>query len=81
MTQTRSYTVVLHPEPKGGFSAHVPAFPEIKARGEDEQHTLHSVRAAIEAAIADRLAAGDHVPSGDGTYTRNVTVPVPTGGG
>ncbi len=81
MTQTRSYTVVLHPEPRGGFSAHVPAFPGIKARGEDEQHTLHSVRVAIEAAIADRLASGGQVPAGDGTYMRTVTVPVPAGGG
>lgn len=76
MTQTRSYTVVLHPETDGGFSARVPAFPEIVARGDDETHVLHAVREEIERSIALRLAVGEHVPAGDATFIRNVTVPV-----
>lgn len=79
MTQTRSYTVVLDPAPEGGFSARVPAFPEITARGDDEPQALHTVREAIERAIAGRLAAGEQIPAGDGTYVRNVTVPIPAG--
>lgn len=76
MTQTRSYTVVLHPEADGGFSARVPAFPEIIARGEDETHALHAVREEIERCISRRLGLGEHVPAGDATFVRNVTVPV-----
>ena len=78
MTQTRSYTVVLQPEADGGYSASVPAFPEIGVRGEDETHVLHAVREAIEAAIAARLGAGERVPAGDASYVRNVTVPLAT---
>lgn len=78
MTQTRSYTVVLQPEPDGGYSASVPAFPEIAARGDDEAHVLHEVREAIEGAIAARRGSGERIPAGDASYVRNVTVPLAT---
>jgi antitoxin HicB len=45
----RTYTVLLEPDPEwGGFTATVPAIPEVVTEGDDEAHALAMAREAIE---------------------------------
>jgi len=45
----RTYTVLLEPDPeRGGFTATVPAIPEVVTEGDDETHALAMAREAIE---------------------------------
>ena len=47
------YTVIIEPEPVGGFSVHCPALPGCVAQGETREEAF----AAIEAAIGQSLTA------------------------
>ena len=78
VSQSRAYSVVLHPEPEGGFTVRVPAFPEIVTYGGNEQDALTMAREAIELSVEYRLAQGDDVPTGDATLLRTVSVALPT---
>jgi antitoxin HicB len=75
--QNRTYTVVLQPEPEGGFTVRVPAFPEIVSYGEDERHALAMAKEAIELAIEHRASLGEEIPLSQATPVREVTVLVP----
>ena len=44
----KTYTIVLRPEPEGGFTVRVPALPEIVSYGEDEEEALAMAKDAIE---------------------------------
>jgi antitoxin HicB len=76
--QTRTYSVVLQPEPEGGFTVRVPAFPEIVTYGETENEALAMAKEAIELSVEHRLAEHDDIPSPDIALLRNVTVPLPS---
>lgn len=77
VAQARTYTVVLQPEPEGGFTVRVPAFPEIVSYGDDEAHALAMAKEAIELAIEHRASQGEDIPELQGTPVREVTVLVP----
>lgn len=76
MDQSRTYTVVLRPEPEGGFTVRVPALPEIVSYADDEQSALEMAKEAIELAI-ERRSVGDDIPESHTTPVREVTVLVP----
>lgn len=71
-----TYTVVLRPEPEGGFTVLVPAFPEIVSYGETEPEAL--AKEAIELSLDHRLATGDDIPAPERSQLGHVTVLVPT---
>ena len=75
--QARTYTVVLGPEPEGGFTVRVPAFPEIVSYGDDEAHALAMAKEAIELAIEHRASLGEEIPASQATPVREVTVLIP----
>lgn len=75
--QERTYSVVLRPEPEGGFTVRVPAFPEIVTYGDDEAHALAMAKEAIELAIEHRASLGEEIPDPRATPIREVTVLVP----
>ena len=77
MDQSRTYTVVLQPEPEGGFTVRVPALPEIVTYGEDEAEALAMAKEAIELAIEHRASLGEEIPDSQSTPIREVTVLVP----
>lgn len=54
MADGRAFDVLLRPEPEGGFTVRVPAFPEIVTCGEDETEALAMAQEAIELVIEDR---------------------------
>ena len=59
------YTVVLTPDPDGGFVVSVPALPGCVTQGGTRDEALRNAREAIELYIEDCVAAGDPVPPGD----------------
>lgn len=73
-----TYTVVLRPEPEGGFTVLVPAFPEIVSYGETEPEALAMAKEAIELSLEHRFATGDELPAPERSQLGHVTVLVPT---
>ena len=73
----KTYTITLRPEPEGGFTVRVPAFPEIVTYGEDEQQALTMAKDAIELCLESRKERGEDVPDSDAVVVRSVSVPVP----
>jgi antitoxin HicB len=70
----RTFAVVLEPEEEGGFTARVPAIPEIVTYGKDERETLAMAEDAIRLVIADCAARGEPMPSGEPPRIREITV-------
>ena len=62
MNKRQRYSVTLRPEPEGGFTVRVPAFPEIVTFGEDEQQALAMAKEAIELSLEHRVAEGLDIP-------------------
>lgn len=60
--QDRLFTVVLQPEPEGGFTVRVPALPEIVTYGETEPEALAMAEDAIKLAVEHRREQGEEVP-------------------
>lgn len=58
MSHLHRYSVTLRPEPEGGFTVRVPAFPEIVTYGADETEALANAKEAIELSIEHYLAEG-----------------------
>ena len=54
MDDELSYTVVLEPQPEGGFTGHVPALPEIVTEGDTEDEALAMARDAIRLVLGHR---------------------------
>lgn len=74
--QTRTYSVVLRPEPDGGFTVRVPALPEIVTYGADEEEALAMAKEAIELVLEDLSERGESLPSADPPRYHQVTVSV-----
>jgi antitoxin HicB len=70
----KTYSIVLRPEPEGGFTVRVPAFPEIVTFGADEAEALAMATEAIELVIESRQDRGEPIPATDAPLYRQVTV-------
>jgi antitoxin HicB len=73
---TRTYSVVLRPEPEGGFTVRVPALPEIVSYGETEAEALAMAKDAIELVIESRRERNEPIPAPDAPLFREVTVTI-----
>ena len=58
MPENYSFSVVLEPQPDGGFSVLVPALPEVVTEGDDEQEALNNAQEAIRAILEYRRDKG-----------------------
>ena len=72
----KTYTIMLRPEPEGGFTLRVPALPEIVTYGEDEAEALAMAKDAIELALACRKDSGEEIPDNDAVVVRSLRVSV-----
>jgi len=72
----KTYTITLRPEPEGGFTVRVPAFPEIVTYGEDEQEALAMAKDAIELVLVSRKERGEEIPDSDAVRVHSVNVSV-----
>lgn len=76
---THSFTVILEPQLEGGFTALVPALPEVVTEGDSEAEALAMAEEAIRAALEYRHAHQLPIP-GDPEASPSVrTVTVPAG--
>ena len=57
-----TYSVLLTPEPEGGYTVTVPALPEAITYGETVDDALKYAREVIELSIQCRLATGEEIP-------------------
>ena len=62
MTRERSYTVVLRPEPEGGFTATVPTLPPIVTFGPNQDEAIAMAEDAIRLYVDYLELEGQEVP-------------------
>ena len=74
MAKDRTFSVVLEPQPEGGFTVLVPALPEIVTEGDTEEEALAMAQDAIRLVLEDRAARGEEIPGGSETRIREVKV-------
>lgn len=60
--KTLTFTVYLEPQPEGGFTATVPAIPEVVTEGDTKAEALAMTEEAIRAVIAHRRDHGVEMP-------------------
>jgi len=66
MANLLRYAIVLEPEPDaGGFSVHIPAFPEAHTQGETIEECLTNAREVIELCLDVRRDEGEEAPPSD----------------
>ncbi len=56
------YTVILEPDDNGTLLVTCPDLPEVTTFGEDQEDALRRAGAAIEEALAARIAHGERIP-------------------
>ncbi len=76
MLDRLSYTVVLEPQPEGGFTVSVPALPEVVTEGDNEAEALAMAEEAIRAVLDYRRDHGIAIPADASPTVRRVTVAV-----
>lgn len=69
-----SFSVVLEPQPDGGFTVSVPALPEVVTEGDTEAEALANAEEAIRAILAYRRDNGLTIPADADPKIRRVTV-------
>lgn len=74
MSQTLDFTVILEPQPEGGYTARVPALPEVVTEGETEAETLAMAEEAIRLVIDHRRQHGIAITADLPPTVRKVTV-------
>ena len=74
MPESHSFSVILEPQPGGGFTVLVPALPEVVTEGDNEREALANAEEAIRAVLEYRRARGLPVPSDAPPEIRRVTV-------
>ena len=74
--RTRTFSVILTPEPEGGFTVRVPALPEIVTYGETERDALAMAEDAIRLVLEDAATRGENIPDpiSEPPRVREVTV-------
>jgi len=74
MPITYSFSVILEPQPDGGYTVLVPALPEMVTEGDTERQALLNTEEAIRAVLAYRRAQGLTIPPDALPEIRRVTV-------
>lgn len=58
METLREYDVVIAPQPDGGFTAFVPALPDVVSEGDSASDALEHVKEALEVYLESLAADG-----------------------
>jgi antitoxin HicB len=69
-----SFSVILEPQPDGGYIVLVPALPEVVTEGDTEGQALQNAEEAIRAVLAYRRSHGLAIPPDAPPEIRSVTV-------
>ncbi|MCL4535286.1 MAG: type II toxin-antitoxin system HicB family antitoxin [Chloroflexi bacterium] len=62
MTRHLRYTIILHPDPEGGYAVEVPALPGCHTQGETIAEAIAAVKDAIRPCVEDLIDSGEPVP-------------------
>jgi predicted RNase H-like HicB family nuclease len=57
-----TYSIVVDPDPDGGFTVTVPALPGCVTQGETVEECIANAQEAIELYIEDLTASGEEIP-------------------
>jgi antitoxin HicB len=76
MAVSNRYSIILRPEPEGGYTVRVPAFPEIVTYGNNEQEAIAMAKEAIELVLESRHERREPIPAEDLPLYREVTVSI-----
>ena len=71
---TRTFAVVLVPQPEGGFFVECPALPGCYSQGETVQESLDNIREAILLVIEDLQDTDEAIPEGGSPLVTQVQV-------
>jgi antitoxin HicB len=74
VAKTLEYTVVLEPQPEGGFTVLVPALPEVVTEGETEDEALHMAAEAVRLALDYRKDNGLEIPKDSAPRVKKIAV-------
>ncbi|WP_244487618.1 type II toxin-antitoxin system HicB family antitoxin [Aureimonas sp. Leaf460] len=74
MASEHRFTINLQPEPEGGYTVRVPAFPEIVSYGLTLEESMANAREAIELMIEDYREDGRDIPADVPTRIEQLTV-------
>lgn len=74
MSDRFDFTVVLEPQPEGGFTVSVPALPEIVTEGDSEAEAMAMAEDAIRAVLAYRRDHGIPIPGDAQPTVRKIIV-------
>jgi antitoxin HicB len=74
MPTTYSFSVILEPQPEGGYTVLVPVLPEVVTEGDTERQALLNAEEAIRAVVDYRRAHGLIIPPDAIPEIRSVTV-------
>jgi antitoxin HicB len=77
MAPQYSFSVVLEPQEGGGFTALVPALPEVVSEGETKEEALANAEEAIRAVLEFRRDRHLDIPADTPPEVRRVTVVAP----
>jgi len=58
METSREYDVVIAPQPEGGFTAFVPALPDVVSEGDSAPEALQHVKEALEVYLESLASDG-----------------------
>jgi antitoxin HicB len=77
MPESRSFAVVLQPDPEGGYTVVAPALPGVLTEGDMLDEALANARDAIQLCLQDLAEQGLEIPESDiGARLERVEVPI-----
>lgn len=67
----RQYTIILHPDPEGGYTVTVPVLPGCVTQGETLEEAIVMAKDAIQLYIESLIADGESVPEKHAVKCKN----------
>lgn len=74
MGEARNYTVLLLPQPEGGFTVSVPALPEVVTEGDTVEGAMAMAREAIELVLETYAEEGWPAPDDAAPVIESVSI-------
>jgi antitoxin HicB len=74
MSDTLDFTVILEPQPEGGYTVRVPALPEVVTEGDTEAEALAMAQEAIRLVLDHRRKHGIAISKDMPPTLRKVTI-------
>ncbi|MBX3379561.1 MAG: type II toxin-antitoxin system HicB family antitoxin [Phycisphaeraceae bacterium] len=71
---SKSFPVMLLPQPEGGYFVQCPALPGCYSQGETVEEALANIREAIELVVEDMASRGEAVPASGPAIVTEITI-------